>query len=84
MADTDDTSADEVDDNLVRDLYLFFELFCYKCGAHWEPANPNEGLSGAGEVWAEQFSQKFGAVAQSLGWGSEAGNVICPACRRAA
>jgi len=81
VTNTDDTSADEVDENLVRDLYLFFELFCHQCDAHWEPSSPTEGPSEVPQVWAEQFSQKFAAVAQGLGWGSVAGNVICPACR---
>jgi hypothetical protein len=36
--------ADGVDENLVRDLYLFFELVCQKCDATWAPSNPTEGL----------------------------------------
>ena len=71
---------DEVDDNIVRDLFLFFELVCKRCPSTWEPANPTEGLSTDREVWVEQFSQKFAVVAQNLGWGSVEGNALCPDC----
>jgi hypothetical protein len=71
---------DERDENIVRDLYVFFELFCKRCPAHWEPSNPTEGLSTEPAVWAEQFSRKFPAEAQSLGWGSIAGDVVCSEC----
>jgi hypothetical protein len=75
---SDDASG--VDENLVRDLYLFFELVCQRCDTTWAPANPSEGLSTVPELWAEQFSEKFGAIAQGLGWGSLQGNVVCPSC----
>jgi len=73
-------TSEELDDNIVRDLYLFFELFCKRCPAHWEPSNPTEGLSTEPAVWADQFSRKFADQAQGLGWGSRAGEVLCSGC----
>ena len=75
------TSADDdVHDDLTRDLYLFFELVCQRCMTTWEPTNPRDVLSTDPEEWADQFSRKFAAVAQALGWGSVAGKVVCPSC----
>ena len=74
------SDSEEVDDNLVRDLYLFFELVCKKCPATWAPSNPTEGLSAEPEVWADQFSRRFAAEAQRLGWGSVDGDVLCSKC----
>ena len=69
----------DVDDSLVRDLYLFFELVCQRCGADWVPDQQDE--IGAGpEPWADRFSMHFGRVAQLMGWGSSEGNVLCPSC----
>jgi hypothetical protein len=74
------SDIDNLDENIVRDLYLFFELVCKRCPASWEPSNPTEGLSQEPSVWADQFSTKFAATAQSLGWGSIEGDVLCPEC----
>lgn len=73
-------ATDDLDDNVVRDLYLFFELFCKRCPAHWEPSNPIQSLSAKPEIWADQFSRKSAVEAQSLGWGSINGDVVCPDC----
>ena len=69
-----------LDENLVRDLYLFFELVCKSCPASWEPSNKTDGLSTDPAVWADQFSRKFAAEAGDLGWGSIGGDVVCPKC----
>jgi hypothetical protein len=74
------TDIDNLDDTIVRDLYLFFELVCKHCPATWAPSNPDEGLSTDPDVWVDQFSKKFAAVAQNSGWGSVDGNVLCPEC----
>jgi len=53
------TSSDSsgVDDNLVRDLYLFFRLVCQRCSAEWERrVNLNEQFNSKGEAWAEAFA----------------------------
>jgi len=72
--------AKELDDSVVRDLFLFFELFCKRWPAHWEPSNPAGGLSADPAVWAEQFSRRFAAQAQCLGWGSVNGDLLCSEC----
>jgi hypothetical protein len=69
------------DDNIVRDLYLFFRLVCQRCSAEWERrVNLNEQFNSKGEAWAEAFASHFGPVAQAEGWGSVDGNVMCPSC----
>ena len=68
-----------VNDDLVRDLYLFFELVCLRCGAAWAPDQESEIEAGP-EPWADRFSTHFGRVAQAAGWGSVEGNVLCSAC----
>jgi hypothetical protein len=80
MGQMSGTDGEEIDDNIVRDLYLFFELVCKTCPATWEPSNPTEGLSTEPSVWADQFSRKFAIEARRLGWGSIAGDVLCPEC----
>jgi hypothetical protein len=74
------SDSGSADDNLVRDLYLFFELVCQRCGAGWEPGNLTEKVSGTGEAWAEAFAAHFGPFAQAEGWRSIDGNVLCPTC----
>jgi len=76
------TTADSggADENLVLHLYLFFELWCTECTAKWEPDNPSEAVGDVPELWAEQFSRKFGPIAQNLGWGSVNGEILCPRC----
>jgi hypothetical protein len=71
---------ESVDDNVVRDLYLFFELVCRHCPTTWEPSSSTEGLSTDPNVWVDQFSKKFAAAAEKLGWGSVEGDVLCPEC----
>ena len=73
-------ATSSIDDNIVRDLYLFFELVCKKCPATWEPSNPTAGLDTGRKDWVDQFAAKFAAVAQQLGWGSVEGDVMCPEC----
>lgn len=73
-------TTSSVDANIFRDLYLFFELVCKHCQATWEPQKPTEGLSTEPNVWVDEFSTKFAAVAQGAGWGSADGNVLCPEC----
>lgn len=73
-------TTSDLDENISRDLYLFFELVCKQCPATWEPSNPTEGLSSEPDIWVEQFSTKFAAVAQRMGWGSIDGDVLCPDC----
>jgi hypothetical protein len=75
------TSSDSIniDDNVRRDLYLFFELVCQRCGARWEPPGATE-IPGQGEAWAEAFAAHFETVARAAGWGSVAGDVLCPSC----
>jgi hypothetical protein len=76
------TSANinNVDENVARDLYLFFELACKRCLSTWEPPNPLDGLSAEPSAWADRFSTKFAGMAQSSGWGSIEGDVLCSEC----
>ena len=67
------------DENLVRDLYLFFELVCHRRGADWVPDQAID-IGVGPELWADRFSEHFGRVAQAMGWGSFGGNVLCPTC----
>ena len=71
---------DDVNEDLVRDLYLFFELYCQRCNAVWEPPDPNRDFGVQGQAWAESFSAYFASVARKEGWGSLEGNVLCPLC----
>jgi hypothetical protein len=70
-----------VNEDLVRDVYLFFELVCKRCPTVWAP-DPNAEIAPGPEPWAERFSAYFGRQAQAAGWGSVDGNVVCPVCLR--
>jgi hypothetical protein len=68
-------------DDIVRDLYLFFRLMCWKCGAEYWPSDVDAAQLTPGDKWDEQFALHFAPIAERLGWHSVAGNVFCQSCQ---
>jgi hypothetical protein len=72
--------SEDLHEDLARDLYLFFELYCQRCHAAWAPPDSDRDFGVQGEEWAERFSTEFARLARDVGWGSFEGDVLCPAC----